>query len=422
MSGCTWKVFDSMALLGKPRVTSHLLYICVLHRATFLRNVDRMSNYHRYPFLYFPEIYIMKGGYSAFFQNYSFTCSRSALSSALLVFHSPTQHLCSPGNYVKMSHRDYQTHFRLYKRLTKRVSSACMACIRPQHKLLDSPVVDSMNSFGQPSEFRDSVIVPPVSAPLLNIRSQQAPVLLGGEATLATATYEDKENVPCDVSSNDLSVHSTESGSSSSFRDSPVLPPVESPVSRRSSCSTDSSLNGSPLSLAEAVVRVGRRVIAATLGTADPSLGIGQLLEKFQFQVPTTQVMQPTVEPSCVRKPLKRSKTVTDMCNVMMHVENRHIVGDSKRVPLRAVIHNPFALSDELSGLQTTPAALGRKRANTLTCTPLNSMAPRPSSRNPTETPVAPSRTCKPFAYAAPIDASIARLSHSLSTSPVQPS
>ncbi|KAF8561955.1 hypothetical protein P879_01658 [Paragonimus westermani] len=370
--------------------------------ATFLRNVDRMSNYHRYPFLYFPEIYIMKGGYSAFFQNYS--------------------HLCSPGNYVKMSHRDYQTHFRLYKRLTKRVSSACMACIRPQHKLLDSPVVDSMNSFGQPSEFRDSMIVPPVSAPLLNIRSQQAPVLLGGEATVPTATYEDKENVPCDVSSNDLSVHSTGSGSSSSFRDSPVLPPVESPVSRRSSSSADSSLNGSPLSLAEAVVRVGRRVIAATLGTADPSLGIGQLLEKFQFQVPTTQVVPPTVEPSCVRGPLKRSKTVTDMCNVMMLVENRQIAGDSKRVPLRTIIHNPFALSDELSGLQTTPAALSRKRANTLTCTPLNSMAPRSSSHNPTETPVAPSRNCKPFAYAPPIDATIARLSHSLSTSPVQPS
>ncbi|KAF6777256.1 hypothetical protein AHF37_02802 [Paragonimus kellicotti] len=371
--------------------------------ATFLRNVDRMSNYHRYPFLYFPEIYIMKGGYSAFFQNYS--------------------HLCSPGNYVKMSHRDYQTHFRLYKRLTKRVSSACMACIRPQHKLLDSPVVDSMNSFGQPSDFRDSEIVPPVTAPLLNIRSQQAPVLLGGEAIPATATYEDKENMPCDVSGNDVSFHSTGSGNSPLFRDCPVLPPVESPVSRRSSSSTDSSLNDSPLSLAEAVVRVGRRVIAATLGTADPSLGIGQLLEKFQFQVPATHIaVPPAAEPSRVREPLKRSKTVADMCSVMMHVECRENAVESKRVPLRAIIHNPFALSDELSGLQTTPAALGRKRANTLTCTPLNSMAPRPSSRNLTETPVAPSRNCRPFAYAPLIDASIARLSHSLSTSPVQPS
>lgn len=45
-----------------------------LFRALHLRKVDRQVNMARYPYLHYPEIYIMEGGYSKFFDNHKTRC------------------------------------------------------------------------------------------------------------------------------------------------------------------------------------------------------------------------------------------------------------------------------------------------------------------------------------------------------------
>ena len=61
----------------------------MLDRAKFLRHKDRAINAHRYPLLTYPEVYILDGGYSAFFQDHRFRCS--------------------PQNYVEMGAKEHAT-------------------------------------------------------------------------------------------------------------------------------------------------------------------------------------------------------------------------------------------------------------------------------------------------------------------------
>lgn len=56
--------------------------------AKFVRAQDRNINAHRYPFLSYPEMYILEGGYSKFFQQH--------------------RTLCYPENYVEMEHKDHE--------------------------------------------------------------------------------------------------------------------------------------------------------------------------------------------------------------------------------------------------------------------------------------------------------------------------
>ncbi|XP_071176385.1 M-phase inducer phosphatase 1-like [Mytilus edulis] len=61
----------------------------------FLRNNDRELNAENYPSLYFPELYILKGGYKEFYESF--------------------KTLCTPMDYVPMlskDHRDDLRHFR----------------------------------------------------------------------------------------------------------------------------------------------------------------------------------------------------------------------------------------------------------------------------------------------------------------------
>lgn len=63
--------------------------------ARFLRNMDRSANNDCYPSLYYPEIYILDGGYKAFYE-------------------SGTE-MCEPSTYKPMLHPDHSTdlkHFR----------------------------------------------------------------------------------------------------------------------------------------------------------------------------------------------------------------------------------------------------------------------------------------------------------------------
>lgn len=54
-----------------------------MDRALYLRNKDRQLNMQRYPLLYYPEIYILHGGYRSFYEKY--------------------KERCEPQNYVEMS-------------------------------------------------------------------------------------------------------------------------------------------------------------------------------------------------------------------------------------------------------------------------------------------------------------------------------
>lgn len=59
----------------------------MLDRAKYLRHKDRSVNTHRYPLLSYPEVYILDGGYSSFFQDHRYRCS--------------------PQNYVEMGAKEH---------------------------------------------------------------------------------------------------------------------------------------------------------------------------------------------------------------------------------------------------------------------------------------------------------------------------
>ena len=49
--------------------------LIVIPRAQFVRHRDRAINAHRYPLLSYPELYILDGGYSSFFDDHKLRCS-----------------------------------------------------------------------------------------------------------------------------------------------------------------------------------------------------------------------------------------------------------------------------------------------------------------------------------------------------------
>ena len=52
-------------------------------RARFLRSCDRQLNAESYPCLSFPEIYIMDGGYKAFYEQHSHLCTPQGIPLCL---------------------------------------------------------------------------------------------------------------------------------------------------------------------------------------------------------------------------------------------------------------------------------------------------------------------------------------------------
>ncbi|KAI4173291.1 MAG: hypothetical protein LQ343_003002 [Gyalolechia ehrenbergii] len=69
------KLFDPVAS-SRTLLIFHCEYSA--HRAPlmakFLRQKDRAVNAHRYPLLTYPEVYILDGGYSSFFQDHRYRC------------------------------------------------------------------------------------------------------------------------------------------------------------------------------------------------------------------------------------------------------------------------------------------------------------------------------------------------------------
>ena len=57
-------------------------------RAKFVRHEDRKTNAFRYPFLTYPEVYILDGGYSSFYETH--------------------RTRCFPQNYLKMDAKEHE--------------------------------------------------------------------------------------------------------------------------------------------------------------------------------------------------------------------------------------------------------------------------------------------------------------------------
>ncbi|XP_033632880.1 M-phase inducer phosphatase 2-like [Asterias rubens] len=65
----------------------------------FLRNKDRDANIDHYPTLYYPELYILYGGYKAFYEN--------------------DKTMCEPQTYLPMEHEDYREDCKTFKAKSK---------------------------------------------------------------------------------------------------------------------------------------------------------------------------------------------------------------------------------------------------------------------------------------------------------------
>ena len=69
----------------------------------YLRQKDREVNKDNYPRLNFPEMYILEGGYKAFYETH--------------------RHLCQPNSYRNMLHRDYEEELKFYRAEAKSLQS-----------------------------------------------------------------------------------------------------------------------------------------------------------------------------------------------------------------------------------------------------------------------------------------------------------
>ncbi|XP_065289248.1 M-phase inducer phosphatase 3 isoform X3 [Dermacentor albipictus] len=69
-----------------------------------LRERDRQIHFNQYPALKHPEIYVLEGGYKAFYEEF--------------------QDLCTPQGYVPMRHKDHEADLRLYRGMAKTEGSS----------------------------------------------------------------------------------------------------------------------------------------------------------------------------------------------------------------------------------------------------------------------------------------------------------
>ncbi|XP_046554239.1 M-phase inducer phosphatase-like [Haliotis rubra] len=86
-----------------------------------LINLDRKLNSDRYPFLFYPEVYLLDGGYKAFYEQH-----RSQ---------------CNPRNYVPMLHQDYSKQLRHFRVKSKSWTAGDKQSMRSRrHQTNTSPL------------------------------------------------------------------------------------------------------------------------------------------------------------------------------------------------------------------------------------------------------------------------------------------
>jgi len=72
----------------------------------FMRNLDRIANIENYPHLYYPELYLLDGGYNAFYQKFP--------------------DFCDPRNYISMFDRRYKNCRKSLSNRPKKKSLQCL--------------------------------------------------------------------------------------------------------------------------------------------------------------------------------------------------------------------------------------------------------------------------------------------------------
>ncbi|XP_071089160.1 M-phase inducer phosphatase-like [Haliotis cracherodii] len=83
-----------------------------------LRNLDRKMNSDRYPFLFYPEVYLLDGGYKAFYEQH--------------------QIQCQPRNYVAMLHQDYSKQLRHFRVKSKSWTAGEKQSMRSRRLIIDT--------------------------------------------------------------------------------------------------------------------------------------------------------------------------------------------------------------------------------------------------------------------------------------------
>lgn len=64
-----------------------------------IRERDRMMNKHAYPSLFYPEIYLLEGGYKQFYEQFA--------------------EFCSPQGYLPMLHDNHRNELKYFRRKSK---------------------------------------------------------------------------------------------------------------------------------------------------------------------------------------------------------------------------------------------------------------------------------------------------------------
>lgn len=86
----------------------------------FLRSHDRDLNRDHYPSLFFPELYILDGGYKKFFSEHSVSSQRTVLAALFNHLNSGLfKDYCEPRDYKPMLHREHLKDLKHFRAKTK---------------------------------------------------------------------------------------------------------------------------------------------------------------------------------------------------------------------------------------------------------------------------------------------------------------
>ncbi|KAL3210620.1 hypothetical protein MRX96_036991 [Rhipicephalus microplus] len=115
-----------------------------------LREKDRQMNEAQYPALKYPEIYVLEGGYKAFYNEF--------------------QDLCTPQGYIPMRHKNYEADLRLYRGMAKTEGAACKCRgagqARPPEEVLGTRAI----SLDLDSSLANALAAAPHTAPREKLR------------------------------------------------------------------------------------------------------------------------------------------------------------------------------------------------------------------------------------------------------------
>ena len=89
----------------------------------FLRNNDRSHNKDNYPQLHHPEIYLLEGGYKAFFERYPVIDFQWIVLKIKTYLNYLLQSLCEPSEYLPMLSKDHEQELKRFRALVKSLST-----------------------------------------------------------------------------------------------------------------------------------------------------------------------------------------------------------------------------------------------------------------------------------------------------------